>query len=56
MNLFVPVVVAAGLLAQSTPSQVRVWTAGDIDKRGAELAKKLDAQKVAVAARTLAAY
>ena len=47
MNLFVPVIVAAGLLAQSTPSQVRVWKSGDIDARGAALAKKLDAQKVA---------
>ncbi len=47
MNLFVPVIVAAGLLAQSPPSQVRVWKSGDIDARGAALAKKLDAQKVA---------
>ncbi len=48
MNTLVPLVVVAGLLAQSTPpAQVRVWKSGDIDKRGAELAKKLDAQKVA---------
>ncbi len=47
MNLFVPLVIAAGFLAQSTPAQVRVWKSGEIDTRGAELAKKLDAQKVA---------
>ena len=46
MNLFVPVLVAAAFVAQATP-QVRVWKSGEIDKRGAELAKKLDAQKVA---------
>ena len=46
MNLFVPVLVAAAVVAQATP-QVRVWKSGEIDKRGAELAKKLDAQKVA---------
>ena len=47
MNLFVPLVLAAGLVAQSPPSQVRVWKSGDIDNRGTELAKRLDAQKVA---------
>ena len=47
MNTLVPLVLVAGLLAQSTPSQVRVWKSGDIDTRGAALAKKLDAQKVA---------
>ena len=45
MNLFVPLLVSA-LVAQATP-QVRVWKSGEIDQRGAELAKKLDAQKVA---------
>jgi mannose-6-phosphate isomerase-like protein (cupin superfamily) len=47
MNVFVPVVLAAGLVAQSPGSQVHVWKQGEIDKRGGELAKKLDAQKVA---------
>jgi mannose-6-phosphate isomerase-like protein (cupin superfamily) len=47
MNPFVPVVLAAGLVAQSPASQVSVWKQGEIDKRGGELAKKLDAQKVA---------
>jgi mannose-6-phosphate isomerase-like protein (cupin superfamily) len=47
MNLFFPVVLAAGLVAQSTAPQVRVWKHGDIDQRGADLARKLDAQKVA---------
>ena len=48
MNSLVSLLVVAGLLAQGTPpAQVRVWKSGDIDKRGAELAKKLDAQKVA---------
>jgi mannose-6-phosphate isomerase-like protein (cupin superfamily) len=47
MNLVLPVVLAAGLAAQSTGPQVRVWKQGDIDKRGGELAKKIDAQKVA---------
>jgi mannose-6-phosphate isomerase-like protein (cupin superfamily) len=47
MNVCFPLLLAAGLLAQAPPAQVRVWTSGDIDKRGAELAKKLDAQKVA---------
>lgn len=46
MNLFVPVLVAGAVVAQATP-QVRVWKSGEIDKRGAELARKLDAQKVA---------
>ena len=47
MQTIVPVLLLAGILAQSAPSQVRVWKSGEIDKRGAELAKKLDAQKVA---------
>jgi mannose-6-phosphate isomerase-like protein (cupin superfamily) len=47
MNLYIPVLLAAVLVAQTSAPQVRVWKSGDIDKRGAELAKKLDAQKVA---------
>jgi mannose-6-phosphate isomerase-like protein (cupin superfamily) len=47
MNFLVPAVVLTGVLAQSAPAQVRVWKSGDIDARGAALAKKLDAQKVA---------
>ena len=47
MNLFIPVLLTAVLLAQTTAPQVRVWKSGDIDNRGAALAKKLDAQKVA---------
>src|SRR5829696_2297124 len=47
MNLLVPAVILTGVLAQSVPAQVRVWKSGDIDSRGAALAKKLDAQKVA---------
>ena len=47
MNFFVPISVAAVLLGQATTPQVRVWKSGDIDNRGAALAKKLDAQKVA---------
>jgi mannose-6-phosphate isomerase-like protein (cupin superfamily) len=47
MNFFVPTMVLAGVLAQSTPAQVKIWKAADIEARGGELAKKLDAQKVA---------
>lgn len=47
MTILIPFLLAAGLIAQAAPAQVRVWKSGDIDKRGAELAKKLDAQKVA---------
>jgi mannose-6-phosphate isomerase-like protein (cupin superfamily) len=46
MNPIVPVL-AAVLLAQATPARVQVWKSSDIDKRAAELAKKLDAQKAA---------
>ena len=47
MTLFVPAMVLAGVLAQGTPAPVKVWKAADIDGKGAELARKLDAQKVA---------
>ena len=47
MNLFLSVVAFAALVAQAAPSSVRIWKSSDIDARGAVLAKKLDAQKVA---------
>jgi len=47
VSYFVPVIALFTVLAQGSPSQVRVWKSGDIDTRGAALAKKLDAQKVA---------
>jgi len=47
MTLFVPAMVLAGVLAQGTPAPVKIWKAADIDAKGGELAKKLDAQKVA---------
>ena len=47
MNPFLSLVAVAALLAQGGASPVRVWKATDIDTRGAALAKKLDAQKVA---------
>jgi mannose-6-phosphate isomerase-like protein (cupin superfamily) len=47
MSFFAAIALTTGLLAQGTGPQVRVWKAGEIDKRGTELAKKLDAQKVA---------
>jgi mannose-6-phosphate isomerase-like protein (cupin superfamily) len=47
MNVFLPATLLAAVLAQGTPAQVKVWKSSDIDAKGAELAKKLDAQKVA---------
>ena len=47
MNLFLSLVAFAALLAQGAGAPVRVWKSTDIDSRGAALAKKLDAQKVA---------
>jgi mannose-6-phosphate isomerase-like protein (cupin superfamily) len=47
MHLFVPAMILAGVLAQGTPAPVKIWKAADIDAKGGELAKKLDAQKVA---------
>ena len=47
MNYTVPFVALIALLAQSSSPQVRIWKSGDIDTRGAALAKRLDAQKVA---------
>jgi mannose-6-phosphate isomerase-like protein (cupin superfamily) len=47
MNLFLPSIALAIVVAQSSPGTVRVWKSADIDSKGAALAKKLDAQKVA---------
>jgi len=47
MNLTIPVIALTTVLAQSAAPPVRLWKSGDIDARGAALAKKLDAQKVA---------
>jgi len=47
MSYTVPFAVLIVLLAQSSSPQVRLWKSADIDTRGAALAKKLDAQKVA---------
>jgi mannose-6-phosphate isomerase-like protein (cupin superfamily) len=47
MNPFLSLVAVAALVAQGAASPVRVWKSADIDTRGAALAKKLDAQKVA---------
>jgi mannose-6-phosphate isomerase-like protein (cupin superfamily) len=47
MNLFLPSIALAIVVAQSSPGTVRVWKSTDIDSKGAALAKKLDAQKVA---------
>ena len=47
MNLFMPAIALAAIVAQSGSPTVRVWKSTDIDSKGAALAKKLDAQKVA---------
>ena len=48
MKLFVAALALSALVAQSTPSQVRIWKAeDDIKARGEALSKKLDANKVA---------
>jgi mannose-6-phosphate isomerase-like protein (cupin superfamily) len=47
MNSLFPAVALAIVVAQSQPGTVRVWKSTDIDSKGAALAKKLDAQKVA---------
>ena len=47
MTLFLYSVTLAAIVAQSGPPAVRVWKLTDIDTRGAALAKKMDAQKVA---------
>ncbi len=48
MNLFLPAIALVIVVAQAgSPGTVRVWKSTDIDSKGAALAKKLDAQKVA---------
>ena len=47
MTLFLSTVALAAMVAQSNPGGVRVWKSADIESRGAALAKKLDANKVA---------
>jgi len=47
MNLFLPAIALAAIVAQAGSPTVRVWKSADIDSKGAALAKKLDAQKVA---------
>ena len=47
MNLFLPVIALTAIVAQAGAPTVRVWKSADIDSKGAALAKKLDAQKVA---------
>jgi mannose-6-phosphate isomerase-like protein (cupin superfamily) len=47
MNLLMPAIALTALVAQAGSPTVRVWKSTDIESRGAALAKKLDAQKVA---------
>jgi mannose-6-phosphate isomerase-like protein (cupin superfamily) len=47
MPLFLPAIALTIVVAQAQPATVRVWKSTDIDSKGAALAKKLDAQKVA---------
>lgn len=47
MTLSLPIVAFAAIVAQASPSPVRIWKSTDIDSRGVALSKKLDAQKVA---------
>jgi mannose-6-phosphate isomerase-like protein (cupin superfamily) len=47
MILCLPAIALATIVAQAQPGTVRVWKSTDIDSKGAALAKKLDAQKVA---------
>jgi mannose-6-phosphate isomerase-like protein (cupin superfamily) len=47
MTLSLALVALTAIVAQSSPGTVRVWKSADIDSKGAALAKKLDAQKVA---------
>jgi mannose-6-phosphate isomerase-like protein (cupin superfamily) len=47
MNLFLPSIVVALVVAQSSPGTVRVWKSTDIDSKGTALAKKLNPQKAA---------
>jgi len=47
MNLFLPAIALTAIVAQAGAPTVRIWKSADIDAKGAALAKKLDAQKVA---------
>ena len=47
MTLSLPIVAFAAIVAQASPGTVRVWKSSELNDRGATLAKKLDAQKVA---------
>ena len=47
MTLFLSIVAFAAIVAQAGSPAVRVWKLTDIDTRGAALARKMDAQKVA---------
>ncbi len=47
MRLFIAMVAVGGFAIQSGAGGVYVWRSTDIAAKGAELAKKLDAQKVA---------
>ena len=47
MNFVLSTVAMAAMVAQSGAPVVRIWKSGDLDTRGAALAKKMDAQKVA---------
>ena len=47
MNLFLPAIAVALVVAQAGSPTDRVWKSTEIENRGAALAKKLDAQKVA---------
>ena len=47
MNLFLPAIALTAIVAQAGAPTVRIWKSADIDSKGAALAKKLDAQKVA---------
>jgi mannose-6-phosphate isomerase-like protein (cupin superfamily) len=47
MNVVLSAVAMAAIVAQSGAPVVRIWKSGELDTRGAALAKKMDAQKVA---------
>ena len=47
MTLFLSTIAFAAIVAQASPGTVRVWKSSELNDRGATLARKLDAQKVA---------
>ena len=47
MTLFLSTIAFAAIVAQASPGTVRVWKSSELHDRGATLARKLDAQKVA---------